>query len=154
MKNVLITGANGFIGSFLFNLIKDKYSTSAIVNNDKQNKENYHSIDLTNKNNVKAFAEKCDHFDALIFLVGLAHKKGKRKEINDFRLINKITLINLFSELEKQNKLPNKIIFSSTISVYGEKINKNIYEESSSKEPISPYAVTKLEAEQFLLKKW
>ena len=154
MKNVLLAGANGFIGSFLYNTIKDKYSISAIVNNSKEVKENFYSIDLTNKKNVKVFAEKCNYFHALVFLVGLAHKKGKRKEINDFRLINKITLVNLLSQLEKQNKLPNKIIFASTISVYGEKLNQIKYEEESTKAPISPYAVTKLEAEEYLLKNY
>ena len=88
---------------------------------------------------------------ALIFLVGLAHKKGKNQELDEFRRVNKQTLVNLLSSLEEQGKLPDKIIFSSTISVYGEKINQNIYNEESDKNPFSPYAVTKLEAEKFLL---
>jgi nucleoside-diphosphate-sugar epimerase len=81
----------------------------------------------------------------------LAHKKGKGKEYDEFRLINKQTLINLLSKLDKNNQLPEKIIFASTISVYGEKIDQNIYYEDSEKTPFSPYAVTKLEAEEFLL---
>jgi len=89
--------------------------------------------------------------NALIFLVGLAHKKGKGQEFDEFRRINKQTLVNLLSALEVQGKLPNKIIFASTISVYGEKLNQNIYNEDSEKNPFSPYAVTKLEAEEFLL---
>jgi nucleoside-diphosphate-sugar epimerase len=60
-------------------------------------------------------------------------------------------LVNLLSALEVQGKLPNKIIFASTISVYGEKMNQNIYNEDSEKSPFSPYAVTKLEAEEYLL---
>ena len=50
----------------------------------------------------------------------------------------------------KVNRLPNKIIFSSTISVYGESICQNIYNEDSATSPISPYAITKLEAEKYL----
>ena len=53
--------------------------------------------------------------------------------------------------MKKYNTLPPKIIFASTISVYGEKINKYIYDEDSDRDPFSPYAITKLEAEDYLL---
>ena len=56
--------------------------------------------------------------------------------------------------MDEKNKLPKKIIFASTISVYGEKINQNIYLEDSPAEPFSPYAITKLGAEKFLLNKY
>ena len=59
--------------------------------------------------------------------------------------------MNLLSVLEKKGKLPGKIIFASTISVYGEKMNQHIYNEDSVKNPFSPYAVTKLETEEYLL---
>ena len=60
--------------------------------------------------------------------------------------------MNLLSALKKEKKLPGKIIFASTISVYGEKILQNTYLENSVKDPRSPYAVTKMEAENYLLK--
>ncbi|MBT4660664.1 MAG: SDR family oxidoreductase, partial [Candidatus Marinimicrobia bacterium] len=63
---------------------------------------------------------------------------------------NKRILVNLLTSLKEKNKVPSKIIFASTISVYGEKINQNYYNENSEKTPFSPYAVTKLEAEEYL----
>ena len=95
--------------------------------------------------------EKLPKIDALIFLVGLAHKKGIGKEIDEFRKVNSQTLVNLLSALKEQAKLPNKIIFASTISVYGETKSQNIYLEDSVKKPFSPYAITKLESEDYLL---
>ena len=65
--------------------------------------------------------------------------------------INKQTLINLISKLDEKNKLPEKIIFSSSISIYGEKLNNKIYNEALKTNPLSPYAVSKLEAEEYLL---
>jgi nucleoside-diphosphate-sugar epimerase len=112
--------------------------------------DNFFSIDLIQEADVENFADKSPKCDALIFLVGLAHKKGKGQEIDEFRRINKQTLINLLLTLDKKNKLPKKIIFASTISVYGEKINQNTYHEDSEKTPFSPYAVTKLETEEYL----
>ena len=148
---VLLAGANGMVGSFLYKYFKNNFSISAIDYGKKSTAENYYSVDLSQKADTETFADKPPKCDALIFLVGLAHKKGKGKELDEFRRINKQTLSNLLSALEKANKLPNKIIFASTISVYGEKLHQNVYNEDSEKNPFSPYAVTKLEAEEYLL---
>ena len=86
--------------------------------------DNFSSLDLTKEKDVEDYVQKLQKCDALIFLVGLAHKKGKGQDLDEFRCINKQTLINLVSKLDNSNKLPDKIIFSSTISVYGEKINQ------------------------------
>lgn len=151
MNKVLIAGANGFIGSFLYNNLNKQFPITVMGNSESSVEKDFIQLDLTNLDKVKCFAENYTQFDVLIFLVGLAHKKGKGKELSEFRDVNTQTLIHLLSALNKQEKLPNKIIFSSTISVYGEKYNQNIYGEDSTKSPFSPYAVTKLEAEQYLL---
>ena len=154
MNNILLAGANGFIGTFLYNSFNKDYSITALDYSKASIEENFFSLDLTQEADVENFADKSPKCDALIFLVGLAHKKGKGQEFEEFRRINKQTLVNLLSALEVQGKLPNKIIFASTISVYGEKMNQNIYNEDSEKNPFSPYAVTKLEAEEYLLKNY
>ena len=151
MNNILLAGANGMIGSFLYNTFNKDYSITALDYSKSLIEDNFFSIDLIQEADVENFADKSPKCDALIFLVGLAHKKGKGQEIDEFRRINKQTLINLLSTLDKKNKLPKKIIFASTISVYGEKINQSMYPEDSEKIPFSPYSVTKLEAEQYLL---
>ena len=148
---IILAGANGFIGTFLYNSFNKDYSITALDYSKGLIEDNFFSIDLTQEADVETFAEKSPKCDALIFLVGLAHKKGKGQELDEFRRINKQTLINLLTILDKKTKLPAKIIFASTISVYGEKINQNIYNEDSEKTPFSPYAVTKLEAEEYLL---
>ena len=153
-KQILVAGRSGFIGSYLFSILKNKFRITALDYNSKLIEDNFFHLDLTNKVDVEIFAKKSPKCDALIFLVGLAHKKGKGQELAEFRLINKQTLINLVSSLDANDKLPSKIIFASTISVYGEKMNQDIYHEESAKEPFSPYAVTKLEAEEFLLKNY
>ena len=151
MNNILLAGANGFIGSFLYNRFNKDYSITALDYSKGLIEDNFFPLDLTQETDVENFTEKSPKFDALIFLVGLAHKKGKGKELDEFRRINKQTLINLLSKLDEKNKLPVKIIFASTISVYCEKINQNVYNEDSDTKPFSPYAITKLEAEEYLL---
>mgnify|MGYP000023458677 CR=1 FL=1 len=151
MKKILLTGSNGFIGSNLFHQLKEHTSVTCIDYSSGSTEKDFINLDLTDINQVKDFAYNCAHFDVLIFLVGLAHAKGKGKDLPEFKKINYQTLVNLLSALENNNKLPRKIIFASTISVYGEKLHQNVYNEESDKNPFSPYAVTKLEAEQYLL---
>ena len=148
---ILLAGRAGFIGSFLYNSFNKDYSITALDYSNGPIEENFFSLDLTQEADVKTFAEKSPKCDTLIFLVGLAHAKGKGKDLPEFNKINYQTLVNLLSALDNKNKIPKKIIFSSTISVYGEKYHQSIYTEDSVKKPFSPYAVTKLEAEQYLL---
>jgi len=152
MNRVLLAGANGMIGSFLNNKLHTLYSTTGIDYSENSCVKDYCSVDLSDPVGVRNFVNNSEKYNALIFLVGLAHKKGKGQEIDEFRSINKQTVVNLVSTLNAKNKLPNKIIFASTISVYGEKINQSSYQEYSDTNPFSPYAVTKLEAEKYLLK--
>ena len=146
-----MTASNGFIGSYLGAHLKNKFTVTSISKSEQIDKGDCISVDLSVLAGVRNFVDNSQKFDTLIFLVGLAHKKGKGQEIDEFRRINKQTLVNLLSALEEQKKLPNKIIFASTISVYGEKLHQNMYNEESNKNPFSPYALTKLEAEEFLL---
>jgi len=148
---VFVGGVNGFIGSFLYSYLEKEFSIMAIDYSQGPIENNFTQLDLTDIHQVSRYTENCEYFDTLIFLVGLAHAKGKGKDLPEFKKVNYQTLINLLSSLEEKNKVPAKIIFASTISVYGEKLNQGNYGEDSEKKPFSPYAVTKLKAEQYLL---
>ena len=139
--NILIAGNTGVIGSYLNK--QDRFANSLVLNSK--------IVDLTSKEEIYSYVSKIEKFSVLIFLVGLAHSKGKNKHFSNFEKINYTSLKNLLSVLEYHNKLPKKIIFSSTISVYGENINTNVYSESTKPLPFSPYAKTKLMAENYLL---
>ena len=146
---ILLAGQNGIIGSFLHLKLKERYEIIG-VGSGAYNSPNYFDIDLTDRNRVETFVKQNDRFDVLIFLVGLAHDKGKNQDYPVFEKVNFITLFNLLEALRKENKVPDRIIFSSTISVYGEKIDKDIYKEEDKLSPSSPYAKTKILAEEYL----
>ena len=57
------------------------------------------------------------------------------------------------NSLEKYNKVPQKIIYSSSISIYGEAISEMFMMKILLKTN-EPYAITKLKAEKFLKKKY
>jgi len=149
--NILIAGATGYIGSKLVIKLEQLVSITSIDYSQGTTEKNFTELDLTNVEQVNSFTENCAHFDTLIFLVGLAHAKGKGKDLQEFKKINYQTVTNLLSSLKRDNKIPEKIIFASTISVYGERYNQNRYNETLEPKPFSPYAVTKLKAEKYLL---
>jgi nucleoside-diphosphate-sugar epimerase len=147
---LLIAGGQGYIGSYLNSYYSDKISVTSIDYSSHKSQDNYYQLDLTKLLETEIFAKTHDHFDVLIFLVGLAHDKGKGKDLPVFREVNYQTIVNLLSALNSVGKTPGKIIFSSTISVYGERLSQTTYTEQSITNSFSPYAVTKHLAEQYL----
>lgn len=147
---VLVVGASGIIGSYLATKLKKRYDITSTGKTKFFDIDNYFSLDLTNISSIDSFILNTPKFDTIIFLVGLAHKKGTDKDYNEFLSINKMTLVNLMEKLDHKKKVPGKIIFFSSISVYGERLKISSYNENLKKAPSSPYAVTKLEAERYL----
>ena len=147
----LILGANGIVGSSIKEFFLNEYSRNTkntLICPDSR------SLNLTKATKVKSYFEKNDKFDNIIFLVAMAHSKGKNKDVDEFRRLNFNTLKNTLDALDYLKKLPQKFIFTSTISVYGEKYFQKLYNEETTKTPFSPYATTKLEAEKYLLSKY
>ena len=149
--NILIAGNSGHIGSYLYQELLSNF------NSPENNIDGINSsiLDLTSYSNTEKYLEeKTYNWDLIIFLVGLAHKKGKGKDFESFKQLNYQTLTNIFNALEKHDRLPKKMVFASTISVYGEQMTINKYDESIIPKPFSPYATTKLVAENFLMNKY
>ena len=147
---ILICGSAGIIGSYI---IENKLKNAEIHTLDKKGSQTqlHDVVDLNDIEEVKLIASTDRKYDGIIYLTGLAHKKGKGADYNLFEKVNFQTLVNLVDALSNNGKLPEKIIFASTISVYGERFNQSRYNETLEPSPFSPYAVTKLQAEQYLL---
>ena len=149
---ILFAGSQGLIGSYLYSFFNKKFFDTIAIDIDPGKEDNNCiQLNLANNKQVVEYVKTCDQINILVFLIGLAHAKGKGKDLPEFRKVNCQTLINLLTALAGNNKVPDKIIFASTISVYGEKYHQSIYDEDLEPKPLSPYAVTKLEAEQYLL---
>ena len=148
MKTILICGSSGNIGSYLFKNLNNKYD---ILGTSNSQNDNYLNINFLDKNKTKNSLSKLNIIDTLIFTVGLAHSKGKDQEYKKFEEINFVTLKNIIFSLRELKNLPKKIIFTSTISVYGEKLDSTFHFEYDNLKPSSPYAMTKQKAEFFLL---
>ena len=138
---ILIAGNTGIIGSYLCS--KETFKNASIINSS--------IVDLSSEKRTYEFAKTAKKINVLIYLVGLAHSKGRKNNYNIFKMINYNTLKNLLDAFKHFDKIPDKIVFASTISVYGERLKNNSYDESTVLRPYSPYAKTKMIAENYLL---
>ena len=152
-KRVLIAGISGNLGSYLYTNIKNKDNIFSI-GRDENTTQNYNKLNFNSTSQMDLFFENAKCFDIFIFFIGLAHNKGDASTFSNHHHTNYEILKNLLSSARKQNKVPKKIIYTSTISVYGERYSLENYNEDLKPIPFSPYAITKRKAEELLIEKY
>lgn len=159
MKKVLITGASGFIGSFLVEeALKRNFKVFAGIRRSSNRSYLKHSgifffeSNLSDKDALKAklLSTLNEHgkFDYII------HNAGITKSCNtlDFEKVNYQFTRNLIEALTESNALPEKFVFISSLAAYGpgnEKTLKPIL-QSDDPQPITLYGKSKLKAEQYI----
>ena len=153
-NKILVTGGAGYIGSHVVNeLLKNGFEVD-VVDIFLESKENiiknklvkYHNIDIRNKNKLNIFFKKSKP-DIVMHFAALSKVPESTKKVYEYYETNIIGGINIL-ECMRENKV-NKIVFSSSASVYGEPKKKTI-DESHPKNPTSPYGNTKLIFEMIL----
>ena len=153
MKNILVTGGAGYVGSHVCHLLTDNnYNVTCIdslVTGNKEllpNKVNLNIFDIADKEKVSNLI-KSNNFDLVMHFAGLIRVDESVKQPEKYRNFN-FTKAKIFLKTCYENNL-NKVIFSSTASVYGDPINEKVSEEDQLK-PLNPYASSKLELENFI----
>lgn len=160
MKQIVVTGGAGFIGSHLIDrLLEEGYAVTNIDNFDpfydekiKRNNikghlgyDTYtlHEADIRDMGAVSAAIP--DNTDIIIHL---AAKAGVRPSIQDpiaYQEVNVRGTQNLL-EVAKEKEIP-QFVFASSSSVYGKNPNVPWKEDDVVLQPISPYASTKVSGE-------
>lgn len=141
MTNILLTGHSGFLGKHIKKyLIKKGYNIVKLGRSEDS--------DIICDLSSKSF--DVENIDYIIHAAGKAHIIPKNDDQkNEFFSVNSLGTKNLINGLSKCNI--KTIIYISTVAVYG----KNIGELIDENEPLngySPYALSKIEAEQILQK--
>ena len=142
MEKLLFTGATGFLGHNVMPILSRQYAvtTLGITEHD--------DIKANIAKDVPALPEK---YDVVLHAAGKAHVYPKTEaEVRAFYDVNYEGTVNLCKALEKVG-LPKSFIFISTLDVYGLAIGENI-DETYPKKPTTHYAISKLQAEEFLVK--
>ena len=167
MKNILITGGAGFIGSHLVRLFVNKYPNYQIYNLDKltyagnlenlsdiDHKENYHFIkgDIVDAEFInKIFAEY--QFDGVIHLAAESHVDRSITNPMEFIFTNVVGTVNLLNAAKEcwKNNMEGKLFYHvSTDEVYGALGTTGSFKETTSYSPHSPYSASKASSDHFV----
>lgn len=172
MKNILITGGMGFIGSNLIELMLEKTNFS-IINVDKisyaanskfrkeikKNKRHIHlKVDICNLNKLNKIFKKYKP-EAIMHLAAETHVDNSIIGSNKFIQTNIIGTYNLLEcsrRLFSKKKVKNnfKFIHISTDEVFGDLgKSKHKFTENSNYKPSSPYSATKASSDH-LVRAW
>lgn len=140
MKTLLFTGASGFLGSNVLPLLKDNYEVDTLAL-DENATYNINLVTDDIKLNKK--------YDIVLHAAGKAHVVPRSPEEEKlFYDINLEGTKEVCKALENVGA-PKSFVFTSTVAVYGCDIGEMITEWHPL-EGTSPYAKSKLLAEQFL----
>ena len=152
MIKYLITGGNGFIGSHLIDLLEKQENSIGVWGKKttltKDSKAIFYDIDITVFQDVKEWLNK--HQPEII--IHLAAKSIPTKSwLDPFKTfeVNTLSTINIINSIEELNIRTKKFMFVGTSAQYKSSGEKKIKEETDLS-PSSPYAISKIAAEQYL----
>ena len=156
MKNILLTGGAGYIGSHVAHLLIDKgYNVTVIdslITGNKHlvpSKAKLEICDIAEVNKISEIIQN-NKFDLVMHFAGLIKVDESILYPEKYNNYN-YEKAKIFLNTCLDNQL-NKIIFSSTASVYGNTTKDNV-SENDILNPLNPYALSKLKFENYIVDK-
>ncbi len=167
MKNILITGGAGFIGSHVVRLFVHAYPNSRIINLDKltyagnlmnlqdiENSSNYTFIkaDIVDGDRMFKLFNEYD-IDTVVHLAAESHVDRSISNPMEFLQTNVIGTVNLMNAARQQWKrsFEGKLFYHvSTDEVYGSLGQDGLFTETTPYDPRSPYSASKASSDHFV----
>ena len=167
MRNILVTGGAGFIGSHLVRLLVNKYPNYHIINmdvltyagnlenlKDIEYKENYTFVkcDICDVEKVNQVFKK-HQIDSVIHLAAESHVDRSINDPFSFAQTNVMGTLNLLQAAKESwnGNFTNHLFYHvSTDEVYGSLGEEGFFTEETAYDPHSPYSASKASSDHFV----
>lgn len=144
--NIVLTGSSGFLGRIVHEKLKVKHKVLSL------GRANGCNIQVRDIANIANLPSPLVEINSVIHIAGLAHINPKDNDSKmAFDKVNFEGTQTLCAWIETWPQKPDALIFISSVSVYGLEVGSGITEKDELLGK-SPYAQSKIKAEQFLLK--
>jgi nucleoside-diphosphate-sugar epimerase len=147
---VLITGANGFVGKYLANYLRDKGAdVRCAVRSEVKKLVNFENVVLSNMNSETNWRKAIEGIDVVIHLIAKNHT-NYTNDVSKLSLYRE-TNVGVTEALCKSliSSKVQRLIFLSSIAVNGETSSAGKpFDEKSKDDPKTNYGKTKLDAEK------
>ena len=152
MNCIAVTGASGFIGrSLVLHLIKQGFHVVAITGSSSYIEHSaYHYC--PDYSNISLLADLVSGCDSIIHLAARAHRISHDSDcetLDIYRAANVSTLVSVAKAAQKSSV--KRVVFVSSIGVNGSFTHGTPFTEADIPAPVDSYAISKLEAEQYLI---
>jgi nucleoside-diphosphate-sugar epimerase len=142
MQTLLITGANGFVGSNLYDLLSDDFR---LIGLDIGSHGRYRPENFYGWNEL----DKIPPVDAIIHLAGKAHDTANTSAEQEYFDINLGLTQKIFDYFLQSGA--QKFIFFSSVKAVADTVPGEMLTEDAEPKPLTAYGKSKLAAERYIL---
>ncbi|MEO0474293.1 MAG: NAD-dependent epimerase/dehydratase family protein, partial [Bacteroidota bacterium] len=146
MNTVLVTGANGQIGTVLVQKLQEKHGRGNVIASDLHASQNGHgpfeSLDVLDRERLLELVERYQ-IDTIYHLAAILSASGEKK----ISLAWQINMDGLLNVLEVARTKDIKVFAPSSIAVFGDHISPDLAPQHAALYPGTVYGISKVAGE-------
>lgn len=140
-KRVLVTGGNGYLGSFLVKALELEKANVFVASRNAELLYNHFAVDITDFDAIHKVVQEIKP-DVIFHLAANISRSRDFEIYNDMAKVNVTGTLNVLQALQN---LDAHFIFTSSSEIYGNNVSP--FNENQLPKPVSPYSLSKINAE-------